>query len=410
MRRITGADFRAANQQEPGFVDRVTVCWQLLFSADQVVKKLKAEDLPARPGVPWFADGFADLIGAPLAGSLAAALLDRLRLGAEGEFLKHYWVFLKSIARIRSKPSSTMQPLPTPLSGKALQDDGLRRVAWWLIRSRRERYVEFLAGTEAPYLHVHFGHVVGQVYREMVLLCGEAVSRAGDSRAIVEQEINGWLRYGGLDVGESSGPANEADQSPEMTRDLVRAFSETNRLSQKLIVAAEQGRSQADGELEAQLRQYAAENTALEERNRALELELASSSRPPAGTEAPATPSPESSGDLRDLVRLIDAKYSLDLLKGIQLGNESPLTLRSFVSHVLYALTKKGLVPYPADDRFVLSYEKSGLFECDGFEVKPGDTAAVAVVRRGWALQAKDRLLPVRKARVEQVPPEGVKQ
>ena len=60
-----------------------------------------------------------------------------------------------------------------------------------------------------------------------------------------------------------------------------------------------------------------------------------------------------------------------------------------------------GLIAYPTEDRFELSYEKSGLYECEGFEVKPGQVVVVTVARHGWALQAKDRLLPIRRARVE---------
>ena len=49
--------------------------------------------------------------------------------------------------------------------------------------------MEFLPGSGPPFLQVHFGHIVGQVYREMALLGGESLARAGDSRSIVEQEI-----------------------------------------------------------------------------------------------------------------------------------------------------------------------------------------------------------------------------
>lgn len=406
MKRIAGADFRGASQQDPSFADRMTVCWQLLFACDQVVKKLKPQEVPTRPGVAWLSAALAPTLGAPLGQPLVASLMDRLRLGADGEFLKHYCAFfkmlqVKALQRGRSKPPAKASTLPPPLSGKSLTEDGLRRVAWWLIRARRERYVEFLPAPEPPYLHVHFGHVVREVHRELVGLCGGESIGGVDSRGIAEQEVNAWLRYGGLDIGEP-GATNDADQSPDGVRDLVRAFSESNRLTQRLVVAAEERAPAADPELEAQLRQYATENRALEERIRALEAQLMASSEPPTASQAPHSASLlEAGSELRELVRLIDAKYSLDVLKSIQLGTESPLTLRSFVSHLLFALTKKGLVAYPTEDRFELSYEKSGLYECEGFEVKPGETLSVTVVRRGWALQAKDRLLPVRRARVE---------
>ena len=405
MKRVTGGDFQAENQQEPGLADRLTVCWEILFSADQLVKKLKPDTVALRLSPGRAGETFAAVLGTPLTPSLAASILERLRLGPEGEFARHYWVFLRAVHGIRARPRSKPAPLPPPLSGKSLNDDGLRRVAWWLIRSRRERYVE--TTLEPPYLEVHFGHVVDEVYRELTSLCGEAAKQMRDCRAIVEQEINAWIRYCGLDITDATGPAGETDMSPGESRALVRAFWAGNRLTQKLVVAQNPARSETDKEVEGQLRQYAAENRVLEERVRTLEAELAAVSQPVAAPEVLAVGTGETSAELRDLVRLIDAKYALDLLKGIQLGNDSPLTLRSFVSHLFYALSKKGLVPYPTEDRFLLSYEKSGLFECDGFEVKPGEGVVVTVVRRGWAIQAKERLLPVRKARVEQGTPDG---
>lgn len=404
MNHITGSDTRATSLREPALPDRLTVCWQLLFSADQVVKALKPDDVPAEPDLPWVCATFAPLVGTPLAPSLASALLEGVRLGANGEFTKHYAVFLSAIKRLRQRPTARPVVLPTPLSPKTLSDEGVHRLAWWLIRSRRERYVEVPAATEQPYVYVHFEYLVKALSRELAWLCGDAAIHIIHARDIIEHEVNAWLRYSALDADDSRSDPGDGEPTLELARDIVRAFSETNRLTQKLVVADAQPRPQADAEIEEQLRQYSAENRALEERLRLLEAELASRSSLPADTHGPPTLAADGPSDLREFVRLIDAKYSLDTLKGIQLGNESPLTLRSFVSHVLYALTKKGLVSYPTEDDMLLSYEKSGLFECEDFQVAPGETLRVAVVRRGWAVQARDRLLPVRRARVTRRP------
>jgi hypothetical protein len=403
MERITGGDFRRDSQQEPTFADRMRVSWELLFACDQVIKKLRPEDIPARPDSAWLSAALAGVIGEPIGQPLLGALMERLRLGTEGEFLSRYCAFLrrlKTTARQSGKSGTRAKhlTLPASQSGRNISEKDLRRLAWWFIRARRERYVEPVK--EPPYIYVHFGFVVGEVHRQMIALCGADRIGGIDSRSIAEEEVNAWLRYGGLDIGETAGANN--DQSFDAVRELVRAFSEANRLTQKLVVAAEERRSPTDPEIESQLRQYATENRNLEERIKVLELQLAASSNKGLLVESQErSPSAQGSSDLRELVRLIDAKYSLDLLKSIQLGSDSPVTLRSFVSHVLFALTKKGLISYPTEERFDLSYEQSGLYECDGFEVKPGETVSVTVVRRGWALQAKERLLPVRRARVE---------
>jgi hypothetical protein len=103
---------------------------------------------------------------------------------------------------------------------------------------------------------------------------------------------------------------------------------------------------------------------------------------------------------LRDFLKLIDSKYSFDTLNAIQSGEESPLTFRSFIGHLFYSLRKKGFGQYPQQDVFDLPYESSGLYECDGFVVPPGETLTVRVVKRGWALQTKGRILPAKRARV----------
>ncbi len=104
--------------------------------------------------------------------------------------------------------------------------------------------------------------------------------------------------------------------------------------------------------------------------------------------------------DLREVLKTIDIKYGFDTLNSVQLGETTHLTLPSFISHFFYALRKKGFSEYPKEEQFVLTYESSGLYDCDGFEVPPAGSTKVKVTRKGWALNANGRWLPVRRARV----------
>jgi hypothetical protein len=112
------------------------------------------------------------------------------------------------------------------------------------------------------------------------------------------------------------------------------------------------------------------------------------------------TGDPADAARLREVLKTIDAKYAFDNLNAVQLGDETHLTLRSFVSHLFYSLRKQGFTEYPDQSEFDLTYEDSGLYDCDGFEVAPGETVPVKVTRKGWALKAKGRVSPIRPARV----------
>ena len=73
------------------------------------------------------------------------------------------------------------------------------------------------------------------------------------------------------------------------------------------------------------------------------------------------------------------------------------------MTHLFYALRKRGFTEYPNEEEFALTYEASGLYDCDGFEVAPAGAVNVKVVRKGWAFNAKGKWLPVRRARVTPV-------
>ena len=177
-------------------------------------------------------------------------------------------------------------------------------------------------------------------------------------------------------------------------------FLKHNELDTKLhIHRAGSGAPRDDriAELELRIQQYAEENRSLEDKLKAAQAapSVVADISMPVDT-APFT-------ELREALRTIDSKYSFDTLNSVQLGGESHLTLRSFVANLFYSLRKRGFGEYPKDETFDLPYEASGLYECEGFEVQPGGSDRVKVVRRGWALHSRGRVLPIRRARVTPV-------
>ena len=97
-------------------------------------------------------------------------------------------------------------------------------------------------------------------------------------------------------------------------------------------------------------------------------------------------------------MKIIDSKYSFDILRDVQLGDNHAITIKNFIAHFFYGLRKKGLSSYPSEDEFVLEYNQSGLYQCIGFEVPSGSKVQVKVEKKGWALRSGDRVFPIRKA------------
>lgn len=102
-----------------------------------------------------------------------------------------------------------------------------------------------------------------------------------------------------------------------------------------------------------------------------------------------------------EYLKIINSKYSFDVLRSIQLGDERSVTIKNFLGHFFYGLRKKGLVSYPTENEFELSYKKSGLYECLGFEVAPGKVEKVKIEKQGWAIKTGNTLYPIDKALVK---------
>jgi hypothetical protein len=381
---VSGLQKTSRGEPSPTLIDRLSFSWRLLKRADILVRKRKKVDIPLIPRWEDAATTFKSILPVPLQNPLLTGIVRQLRLGANAEYLYHYVVF-------RWAKEPTKLPNPFGNIGANRNVDLLRTVIWWCIRARREEYVEVRPKEQ---VRVDFGYVVELVLRDVKGWCGPEVEQISTLNDQVEDELNRWLRYSRLDVGGDQSGADGLD--PE----LAKAFIRNNELTTK--VARIHGRGGPSGgdervrQLESQVRQYAEENRALEERLRAFEGTTRVETTPSSDVDTALSTFVE----LREVLKILDTKYAFDTLNSVQIGEETHLTLRSFVTHLFYALRKRGFAEYPNEDEFVLPYEASGLYDCDGFEVPPAGSVKVRVVRKGWAFNARGKWLPVRRARV----------
>jgi hypothetical protein len=309
--------------------------------------------------------------------------LEWLRLGADGRYLFHYRSFRRAKASTR---------LPEPFAHLVQKHDFnlLRTVIWWCLRARKEVYVE--VSQDEP-VRIEFAFVVDAVLKSLKVWYGNDIESFPDITGEIERELNQWLKYSYLDQSLD-------DMETGLRPEIAKAFVKQNEFDIKLI------RNNAPIESDERVRQsqatiqaYADEIRVLEDRLRTLEATRA------VRAPAPSEVEPDMSGftELREVLKTIDSKYAFDTLNAVQLGEETHLTFRSFAMHLFYALRKRGFSEYPNAGEFNLSYEASGLYDCDGFEVPPGTSVPVRVTRKGWALKARGRWLPVRRARVSPI-------
>lgn len=379
---ISGLQKSNRNEPSPTLVDRLSFSWRLMKRADVQVRKGKKSDTPVLCRLEHAETRFQSILSVPLQKPLLTGLVRGLRLGENAEYLYHYVAF-----RWAKEPTKLPNPFGNISHNRNI--DLLRTLIWWCIRSRSEEYVEVRPNEP---VHIEFGYVVGQVLQDLKGWCGPEIEQIASLTSEIEDELNRWLRYSRLDLAEQVG-------GDGIDPDLARAFVRHNELTTKLARIPRLGLSEGDqrvAHLESQLRQYAEENRSLEERLRAFE----DTSRIEVTQPTDFDTALSAFAELREVLKIVDTKYAFDTLNSVQTGEETHLTLRSFVTHLFYALRKRGFSEYPDDDEFVLPYETSGLYDCDGFEVPPSSSVKVKVVRKGWAFSARGKWLPVRRARV----------
>jgi len=265
----------------------------------------------------------------------------------------------------------------------------------------QERYVTL--PKDGP-INIEFSYVVERVVEEIMEWCGPEIERITDLNGAVERQLNRWLSYSHLD------PVLDDTEGVDSQRQLASLFLKQNRLDTKLRIVRDSAvNSQAASRikaLEAAIRRQEEEirqqEDVIGQRDERIKQLEASAVVRPSTTPAAAEPQLGAVGyaEVRDFLRIIDSKYSLDTLDAIQLGQDSHLTLPTFVAHMFYGLRRTGLGRYPKEDEFILSYDESNLYDCDGFELRPGESTGVRVAKRGWAILARGRTFPVRRARV----------
>jgi hypothetical protein len=382
----------------PILVDRLSFTWRILRQADILARKTKKSALPQNTDLSHVQAAFSTILPRPftkLHAPLLAALVEWLRLGSDGRYFYHYWCFRRA-----TNPTRLPDPFSTVVSKQDLQL--LRTLIWWCLRARREGYVEV---AENDSVRVEYGFVVEEVLKDLKGWCGADIDHFPGVADEVEKELDRWLRYSRLDLSAEETLADNVRPDPE----LAKAFINHNGLDIKLRIHRSAASGPSDErvrQLEATIQQYADEIRTLEDRIRnpqstPVPADTSQSCLPPPSD----VPEPDIAGftELREVLKTIDSKYAFDILNAVQLGEETHLTFRSFAAHLFYALRRRGFSEYPKDETFDLSYEASGLYECEGFEVSPGSSVPVKVTRKGWALRARGRWLPVRRARVSRV-------
>jgi hypothetical protein len=385
---IDGLQKSTRGEASPTLLDRLSFSWQLLRRADVRIWKTKKADIPSLSRFEHADAIFRNILSVPLQQPLLTALVQRLRLGSNAEYLYHYSIFRRG-----EEPSR----LPNPFGNisKNKNFEVLRTLIWWCLRARREKYVE--VQPKEP-VRIEFAYVIEEVVQDLKRWSGPEIEEIEDLTGEVERELNNWLSYSRLEFGLDEGAPDGVD--PE----LARAFIKHNELTTKLRVVKPSGHSEHDErtkQLEAQVRQYAEENRLLEERLRSTEGVARTAPAGPIDSDQLLS----SFTEIREVLKIVDTKYAFDTLNSVQLGEQTHLTLRSFVTHLFYALRKRGFAEYPKEEEFLLTYESSGLYDCDGFEVPPSGSLSVKVTRKGWAFNVRGKWLPVRRARVIPVRP-----
>ena len=378
---------------QPIIPDRLSFVWTILRQAENCIKTYKGQ-LPSILQPENLSDIFAKLLPAAPTNCFIQEICRALGLEEDGRYLL---AFRETI--LPKKPAKLNLQFFTQTG--EVNWDNVNRLILWLIRRRRDRYVDI---DKEGMVIVHFPYLTSEIHREIPQWIGGRIPERNLLKEKIEDQINSWLDYNCIQGEEKS--------DDETTKEIIKNFSRIHLLNTKIVIQ-EIYRDSHDEErlreVEKISNQYADENKALEEINKKLEEEVRqlkqkiSEENSEGISESPVHPLTESPEEIRDLLKMIDSKYSFDVLQEIQLGGEQIITMKNFLGHLFYALRKKGVSPYPNEQEFDLPYEQSGLYDCLEFEVLPSETKRVHVVKKGWAIKQRDRTFPVRKAQVKLV-------
>ena len=374
----------------PKRIHHLRFCWIVLRQADNVLRKSKAKDFPQITTLSYLKMLFENIFPAEeIHDCLMQQLCIRLGLEPNGGFVKQYSGFLK--------PGSKPRPLEIQFmdSEGNIYINNLKRIIHWIIRRNRTIYVEI---DEEMGMTIHFEYLVDHVNTELSKWCKkDDLKGVEDLNFEIENQINFWLEYCCL-YGDNL-PSKIYEQ-----KEIVDSFIKENNLKGKIFIrpaSEDPVENKRILELESEISKYAQENRRLENEMQELKKQVPSEKeqKKPDAQLQEETPALDSQDrDFIEFLRVVDSKYSFDILRSVQLGDEKSITMKNFLAHFFYSLRKKGVVTYPSENEFELTYEQSGLYDCIGFEVPPDGKATVKTEKPGWALSKGGRIFPVKKA------------
>jgi hypothetical protein len=384
VQHVVGEVLDIKIERNPNLLQRLRFAWIVLKRADKCIWN-KSKDIAASSHRFDLNNIFADVIKSDeLHECFLSKICSLLALEPKGNFLKYYAKFLRA-----NKPRQLKLELLD--SGGKPRTENLRRMICWIIRKSKDRYIDIEDGS----VQMKLTYFVDGIEREeLPKWCAKAhLDVITNLTEEIENMVNGWLSYSCLD-GE-----NEPD-SPAEKKEIAEMFLKDNELKTKLKLIGSS--SPMDPLEQKRIKELESEISKLEEENGSLKSAVAAQMNPAEVSLRKDDTDNAGIGELQDFLKIIDSKYSFDVLRSIQLGDEHSITIKNFIAHLFYSLRKKSFISYPEKEQFDLDYDQSGLYQCINFEVPPGGQVRVKVEREGWAIRKGERLFPVRKAVLRQ--------
>jgi hypothetical protein len=424
------------SEGRPTLIYRLRFCWIVLRKADYLVKRQGRKIIPEKQP-PYNMNDIRNIFqgildSEELHDCFLTQLCKSLSLEPDGRFVRDYYNFLNS-----TKPRQLNLSL---INGdRTIITKNLSRIIWWIIRKNKYRYVEIVEGG----LRIHFTFLADDVREEIPKWCDrESVNNISNLVEEIENQINWWLKYSCIE-GEKT-PIDEHEHH-EIARYFIKENDLKHRYKEKIADSSKLSTehkkilerekellhfAQEVEKLEEEKRKLGDENTQLRSRLKILEKEKQAMGEAQINADVSGTQFQDLQKEnirlrslletlekekektvglvedrnnvaimgLQDFFKNVDSKYSFDVLRSVQLGEDHSVSTKNFVDHLFYSLRRKGFAAYPITEEFDLEYDQCGLYQCVGFEVPPGGKVHVKVEKRGWAFIKGIRIFPVRKA------------